>query len=53
MPCLELVRHHVPQALIVHRANVDVGSELLPCHTADQALACTAALQCHDQTHQA
>jgi hypothetical protein len=35
---LELVSHHVPQALVVHQANVDVTGHLLTRDTADQRL---------------
>ena len=37
---LEFVGDHVAQALVVDRADVDVGRKLLPRHTADQRLAC-------------
>ena len=38
---LELVRHHVPQALIVYRTDEDVGPEGLPSVATDHGLPCT------------
>ena len=39
-PHLEFVGDHVPQALVVHWADIDVSRELLPCDSTDQALPC-------------
>ena len=39
---LELVGDHVPQALVVHKTNEDVGLELLSSDSADHGLPCSA-----------
>ena len=42
--CLELVRYHMPQPLVVHGSNEDVCRELFPSDAADHDFTCTAKM---------